>query len=231
VRVALSRDPGRDPAGWRIRRLDDAGRVLPGATGAVEAVPDGELAAAVARVEYAERPRWVWEDSSAVYGRLLRSGVRVARSHDLALVEALLLGQDGRWGEPCSLAAARARQTGAPVPDDPPHGAAADPDGEQTLFGLDPHTGPGYPGPDRLEALIDVHARQLERITLAATTSPGFHLLVAAESAAGLAAAEMGHVGLPWRTDVHDDLLAEALGPRACRHWPSRSPGPWRLRA
>nr|WP_306208446.1 bifunctional 3'-5' exonuclease/DNA polymerase [Actinoplanes sp. RD1] len=40
-----------------------------------------------------------------------------------------------------------------------------------------------------------------------------FELLVAAESAGALAGAEMGHLGLPWRADVHDRLLRELLGP------------------
>jgi DNA polymerase-1 len=39
-------------------------------------------------------------------------------------------------------------------------------------------------------------------------------LLAAAESASGLAAAEMSHHGLPWRTDIHVALLTEMLGPR-----------------
>jgi DNA polymerase-1 len=39
-----------------------------------------------------------------------------------------------------------------------------------------------------------------------------FRLLVAAESAGALVAAEMGHVGLPWRADVHAALLADLLG-------------------
>jgi DNA polymerase-1 len=38
-------------------------------------------------------------------------------------------------------------------------------------------------------------------------------LLVAAESAGALIAVEMGHAGLPWRADVHDELLRELLGP------------------
>jgi DNA polymerase-1 len=37
-------------------------------------------------------------------------------------------------------------------------------------------------------------------------------LLVAAESAGALIAAEMGAAGLPWRSDVHDKLLRELLG-------------------
>ena len=39
-------------------------------------------------------------------------------------------------------------------------------------------------------------------------------LLVAAESAGALVAAEMRFCGLPWRADVHDALLARTLGPR-----------------
>ena len=39
-------------------------------------------------------------------------------------------------------------------------------------------------------------------------------LLAAAESAGGLAAAEMSARGMPWRADVHDALLAGLLGPR-----------------
>jgi DNA polymerase-1 len=49
--------------------------------------------------------------------------------------------------------------------------------------------------------------------------------LIAAESAGALIAAEMGHVGLPWRADVHRALLREMLGE------PSPVGGPPRLLA
>src|SRR5262249_45393829 len=66
---------------------------------------------------------------------------------------------------------------------------------------------------DQLTALINVHADQLRRI--AADEHPNrFALLVAADSAGALTAAEMTLAGLPWRTDVHDALLTEMLGPR-----------------
>ena len=39
-------------------------------------------------------------------------------------------------------------------------------------------------------------------------------MLLAAESASGLAATEMGVTGLPWRVDIHLELLADMLGPR-----------------
>jgi DNA polymerase-1 len=48
-------------------------------------------------------------------------------------------------------------------------------------------------------------------------------LLVAAESASGLAAVEMGVAGLPWRVDIHLDLLSDLLGPRPpAGHRPAR---------
>src|SRR4029450_10403723 len=43
--------------------------------------------------------------------------------------------------------------------------------------------------------------------------SARLRLLLAAESAGALAAAEMTHAGVPWRVDVHEALLVERLGP------------------
>ena len=73
---------------------------------------------------------------------------------------------------------------------------------------------PSPPDPtDTLTALVDVHADQLRRI--AADEHPArFGLLVTAESAGALVAAEMSATGLPWRPEVHDALLTDLLGPR-----------------
>ncbi len=178
-------------------------------------VQEKDLAAAVAQREQAGDVRWVWADTAGVYPVLLRAGVRVERCHDVALTEGLLLGREGRVGEPASLAAAWARLRGQPVP------AARGPDsaglagrggaGQTALF--EP-ADPVFPDARAvLAALIAVHAAQLGRI--AADEHPGrFGLLAAAESAGGLAAAEMGFHGLPWRPDVHAELLAGLLGPR-----------------
>lgn len=43
---------------------------------------------------------------------------------------------------------------------------------------------------------------------------PAIGLLLAAESAGSLIAAEMQYAGLPWRADLHEDLLVRTLGPR-----------------
>ncbi|GIJ80608.1 DNA polymerase I [Micromonospora phaseoli] len=169
--------------------------------------PVTDLPAAMAARERADQPRWVWACGTTLYPALLRAGVRVQRCHDVELTEALLLGYAGRWGEPRALAAAWARLTGAPVPTDPPPRAAAPPGaGQGALFDATP--GPSGPG---ITALTTVYADQLDRI--AVTAQPGrFRLLVAAESAGALIAAEMGAAGLPWRADVHDAVLAELLG-------------------
>ncbi|NUP78894.1 MAG: bifunctional 3'-5' exonuclease/DNA polymerase, partial [Nonomuraea sp.] len=69
------------------------------------------------------------------------------------------------------------------------------------------------PEPLGAEAVAEVLAGQLRRIE--ALPEPGrFRLLVAAESAGALVAAEMSHDGMPWRRDVHDALLTDMLGPR-----------------
>ncbi|MFE9633168.1 bifunctional 3'-5' exonuclease/DNA polymerase [Streptomyces sp. NPDC006463] len=149
--------------------------------------------------------RWVWRSTTAVYPRLLAAGVRVERCHDIEDCELLLLGHEGRFGEPRSAAAAWARLNNAPVPPDPPQ-RTAEPGTQDSLF--DPQ-----PTPVPLDALLAVHADQARRLD--ATAHPDrMRLLTAAESAAFLVAAEMNRAGLPWRADVHRALLTELLGER-----------------
>jgi DNA polymerase-1 len=155
----------------------------------------------------------VWPDTAEAYPALMRAGARVARCHDVALTEALLLSRDGRAGESASLAAASARLRGMPVPREP--AAVRDPT-QAALF--EPAAGArgsadGDDTLDTLDALIAVHADQLRRIAQD-EHSARFGLLVAAESAGGLVAAEMSLAGLPWRPDVHDSLLTGMLGRR-----------------
>ncbi|MFD9536669.1 bifunctional 3'-5' exonuclease/DNA polymerase [Streptomyces sp. NPDC060010] len=158
---------------------------------AVRAAPDGT--------------RWVWRSTAAVYPRLLAAGVRIERCYDIENAELLLLRHEGRFGEPRSAAAAWARLEGRPVPPDPPQ-RAAEPGAQDSLF--DPQ-----PAPVPLDALLAVHADQVERHD--ATAHPDrMRLLTTAESAAFLVAAEMHRSGLPWRADTHRALLTELLGER-----------------
>jgi DNA polymerase-1 len=77
---------------------------------------------------------------------------------------------------------------------------------QEALFDAGPAAPPGT-----VDDLTRVYVGQRDR--LAAVPDPGrFRLLVAAESAGALVAAEMGHIGLPWRADVHDALLVDLLG-------------------
>ncbi|MFC3995347.1 bifunctional 3'-5' exonuclease/DNA polymerase [Nocardiopsis sediminis] len=173
----------------------------------------GDLAGAVADYEnHGETaPRWVWAATDEVYPRLVERSPRVARCHDIALVESLLLGHDGRFGEARSLGAAWARLHGREVPPDLVTRAADGADPQPALFEPDRSTLPS--GVDRLTALLEVHDDQQRRI--ARLPDPGrFSLLAAVESAGALAAVEMSHDGVPWRADVHDAVLTEHLGPR-----------------
>ncbi|UWZ40296.1 bifunctional 3'-5' exonuclease/DNA polymerase [Dactylosporangium roseum] len=174
-----------------------------------------DLVEAVRRIEATDRPRWLWASTADVYPRLVRAGVRIERCYDLELAEALVLGAEGRWGQPRSLASASARLAGLPVPPDPPSRAALPPgEFQESLFELE--TASGSPA-----ELVDVHAAQRTRVAGLAEL-PSAHsfparagsmrTLIAAESAGALVAAEMGLAGLPWRADVHDALLRELLG-------------------
>ncbi|OIJ96726.1 bifunctional 3'-5' exonuclease/DNA polymerase [Streptomyces sp. MUSC 14] len=152
-----------------------------------------------------EVTRWVWRSTPEVYPRLLATGVRVERCYDIEDAETLLLGHEGRHGEPRSAAAALARLRGGPVPPDPPL-RAAEPGAQSPLF--EPM---GTPLP--LTDLLAVYAEQLRRH--ARTAHPDrMRLLTAAESAGMLVAAEMNHAGLPWSPEVHRELLHGLLGER-----------------
>ncbi|HYH31922.1 MAG TPA: bifunctional 3'-5' exonuclease/DNA polymerase [Pseudonocardia sp.] len=188
MRVAC--DPGARDAAPRIQRLHEDGAPA----GHPEVLPD---LAAVAALEEAEAPRWVFARARS-YRRLLAAGVEVARAHDVELVEGLLLGAAGRFGQPHGLAAAVARLQGRTPEPDPP----ARDDGPPALF--DSAT-------EELAEIVAVHAAQQHAL---AAAGPGLRLLAAAESAGALVAEEMTATGLPWRTDVHDRLLVELLGPR-----------------
>ncbi len=93
------------------------------------------------------------------------------------------------------------------------------PDGDETVRwdGLQPVTvtdGALFDGHevDDLDALAE-HTRQQQALT-ASEPRARLELLLAAESSGALVAAEMTHAGLPWRREVHLDVLARMLGAR-----------------
>jgi DNA polymerase-1 len=225
VRVAVVPGPPGASQGGLLRELNEAGSPI---SDAVE-VPD--LAAAVRRYEQAGGVRWVWSSALGLYSELVRAGVRVARCHDVALADALLTARDeafsqaGSSGEAVEagrailraadaerLAWFHANAGGGTIQD------ALFESSELTAASANHAVGPDSGQVDanlaeQLNALIAVHSDQLRRI--AADAHPNrFAMLVAADSAGALTAAEMTLAGLPWHTDVHDGLLTEMLGPR-----------------
>ncbi|MFG2314753.1 bifunctional 3'-5' exonuclease/DNA polymerase [Streptomyces tendae] len=152
-----------------------------------------------------EVTRWVWRSTAEIAPRLLATGVRVERCYDMEAAEALLLGHEGRHGEPHSAAAALARLRGGPVPPDPPQ-RSAEPGAQSSLFEPQAVHLP-------LSDLLAVYAEQQRRHDRSAHPER-LRLLTAAESAGMLTAAEMNRAGLPWRADVHREVLHDLLGER-----------------
>ncbi len=226
MRVAVA--PGASGGALLCELAADGARV-----GEPVMVPD--LAEAVARYERSAdgTVRWVWSRAADHYPVLLRAGVRIGRCHDAALAERLLLAREGRAGEPSGPGGGRPGG-GGPGGGGPGGGGpgSGGPGGGPGGGGLNA----GWPGPGgqaasrqgalfedagiaapdaraALDALIAVHADQVRRI--AADENPAnFATLVAAESAGELTATEMTFAGLPWRAEVHDELLTGMLGPR-----------------
>ncbi|MEU6405568.1 bifunctional 3'-5' exonuclease/DNA polymerase [Streptomyces sp. NPDC046985] len=192
---------------WALAPAEDGGAEV--ASLGPDGLPSGPVLRERDLVEAVrDRPgvtRWVWRSTAEVYPRLLAAGVRVRRCYDVEAAETLLLGHEGRHGEPRSAAAALARLHGDPVPPDPPQRSAA-PGAQSALF--EPH-GARLP----LADLLAVYAEQQRRHERTAHPDR-MRLLTAAESAGMLVAAEMNRAGLPWSADVHRRTLRELLGER-----------------
>ncbi|MET9197825.1 bifunctional 3'-5' exonuclease/DNA polymerase [Streptomyces olivaceus] len=192
---------------WALAVAEDGGvDVAPLGPGGLPAGPvrhEADLAEAVR-----SRPavaRWVWRSTAEIAPQLLAAGVRVERCYDVEAAETLLLGHEGRYGEPRSAAAALARLRDGPVPPDPPQ-RSAEPGAQSSLF--EPRA-VHLP----LADLLAVYAEQQRRHSLSAHPDR-MRLLTAAESAGMLVAAEMNRAGLPWRADVHREVLHGLLGER-----------------
>lgn len=192
--VALARSGARveaiglDAAGLPVSRVS----VAPGEVGAWVRAAEGEHA-----------PRWVWGDAGRWYPALLAEGVRVARCHDLRLCHAILRASTlvrsddavrlpGRWDAPPAAELVAAAT--------------------EALFDLDERETP-VGVPDDAEAVVAELQAQLSAVS-GSTAAGSLRLLLAAESAGALIAAEMRAAGLPWDASAHDALLSDVLGAR-----------------
>lgn len=144
-----------------------------------------------------ERPRWVWDDTARWYPALLAAGVRVERAHDLRLGHHLL--RRAPAVDQALLAGEQSEHWDRLGPTTPSHPA---------LFPVEETA-------EHLRADLE-DARQLAVVAASAETTR-LGLLLAAESAGALVAAEMTYAGVPWRVDVHEKLLTDLLGPRPPR--------------
>jgi DNA polymerase-1 len=146
-------------------------------------------------------PRWAWNSSRSWYPRLLAQGLRIERCVDLALTGKILRAAQ---------ATASTTIHGAPPPW-AEHAPTADEPNDDALFSLEDEAAvaEGADEVDELRSQLRAVASVEDRGAAAR-----LRLLLAAESAGSLVAAELRHAGLPWRADVHGDLLTQLLGRR-----------------
>jgi DNA polymerase I len=172
------------------------GILLTPESGEPEMLAERDFAVRVAALE-ADGPRWVWDDTATWYPRLLEAGVRIGRCVDLRLSHAIL--RNSTLTSSSKLARAEAG------PWDRPPRQRREADG--ALFSLETEEPEGEADPGA--------EWSLQRDAVAASVDSGrIQRLLAAESAGALIAAEMRFAGMPWRVDVHEDLLEGMLGPR-----------------
>ncbi|MBT1675521.1 bifunctional 3'-5' exonuclease/DNA polymerase [Curtobacterium aurantiacum] len=147
--------------------------------------------------------RWVWDDTARWYPAVLAAGGRVGRCVDLRLGRRVLRAALAARGS--ALAVAPADTLDAPVAE-----ARVVRPTQAQLF--DDALFTASVPDDEVDPVAEFRA---QLAAVAGSTAPGaLRLLLTAESAGALVAAEMLHAGLPWRADVHERLLEDALGPR-----------------
>lgn len=188
-----------------VLALPVTGEASADGTGEGRTLTDAELPSYVADREAApadgERPRWVWSDTRVWYPALLAAGVRVERCVDLALSHTILRNSTLSAASALATAPAGPWDVAAVLEDAPAPTHSA-------LFDFAGGSGPEDPPSARAE-----FAAQQEAI--AGSADPGrLRLLLAAESAGALIAAEMRFCGLPYSAERHDALLTGLLGPR-----------------
>ncbi|MGO1907000.1 MAG: bifunctional 3'-5' exonuclease/DNA polymerase [Brevibacterium aurantiacum] len=190
---------GLDPVGQRIGGVRLGADELPDFVRAREAL-DGEARSG----EGPNRPRWVFSDTPKWYPQLLAAGVRIERCYDLRLTHAILMRSE--------LVTDRGPVSGADAWEAGPTSVPTAPEAE-ALFEVTERRSRIKEVPHDIASALAEFARQTTALETA--SDPGrLRLLLAAESAGGLVAAEMQAAGVPWDVVVHDRILAEELGPR-----------------
>jgi DNA polymerase-1 len=142
----------------------------------------------------AESPRWMWDDTTKWYPDLLQAGVTVKRCYDVRLCHNIL--RSSPFTDRTQL-------------------MHDETDAWDRLQPAESETQTLFDSTDLGQDLDVVTESERQRAALAASEERDrLTLLLNAESAGALAAAEMTHAGLPWSVEAHEQLLHEKLGPR-----------------
>ncbi|BAS10817.1 hypothetical protein AHiyo4_42390 [Arthrobacter sp. Hiyo4] len=174
-----------------------------------------ELAGVVRKLENRPReapPRWIWNRTQDWYPALLAAGVELERCYDLGLCGNILAySQLTAHTE----YARNADTESLDNPQEPPRALQPPPPpaDQGALFDDVRHRAPR-------QGLAELRAEYAAQQAALADAAPEenkrkrLQLLLAAESAGAMIAAEMQHTGVPWREDLHEQILAGHLGPR-----------------
>jgi DNA polymerase family A len=181
-----------------------------------------EVAARVAEVEAAHRPRWVWWSAGAAAREVVAARVHLARAWDVAEAQRLVHGGFEAAPATCWAAAHDLPAGSAPAPpgddlfdlvgadDLPPPDVLVDAQGhlraDHVRWLEDPTHLEAWAG-----AALAVARRQLAQ---AEAVSPRLATTVTSESAAALLCLELERDGLPLDRARTEQLVAEAAGPR-----------------
>jgi DNA polymerase-1 len=175
----------------------------------------GGLAGVVRQLENRPReapPRWIWHRTQDWYPALLAAGVELDRCYDLSLCGNILAySQFTAHTE----YARTAEKVTMDDPQEPPRALQPPPPpaDQGALFDDLRHRTPRH-------TLAELRAEYAAQQAALASAVPEenrrkrLQLLLAAESAGAMIAAEMQHTGVPWREDLHEQILANYLGPR-----------------
>ncbi|PNI09021.1 bifunctional 3'-5' exonuclease/DNA polymerase [Arthrobacter sp. AFG7.2] len=204
------------PQGVVLQELTQAGQPRPSAP-EPRLVSTGDLPGVVQELEHrrpdGQPPRWIWHRTQDWYPALLAAGIELERCYDLNLCGNILAFSRFTADTDYAMNAGR-----TPVEDPllPPRVLQPPPPpADQGALFEDPAAGPE--SRHTAEELRAEYAAQ--QVALAAVSQEEnqrnrLQLLLAAESAAAMIAAEMQHAGVPWRKDLHEEILAGHLGPR-----------------
>lgn len=204
------------PHGAALQELTQAGQPLP-ATPEPRLVSFGDLPAVVRHFESrrpgGQPPRWIWHRTQDWYPALLAAGVELERCYDLSLCGNILAFS--RFTGHTDYAR-NAERVMVEDPLQPPRTLQPPPPpaDQGALFDA-PAIRPEKPrSPEDLRAEYAAQQVALAAVSPEENRRNRLQLLLAAESAGAMIAAEMQHAGVPWREDLHGQILADHLGPR-----------------